>query len=101
MAKVTNDDAYPAMVRRREPDAHGQAAMLLVESLLHSLISRSVISVADEVEIVEVAAEVKAEIGADLGDSPETMRHSLALLDAISQSLRRDVQNGGRAPESP
>lgn len=39
-----------------EPDAHGQAEMLLVESLIHGLIARSVISVADAVEIVEIAA---------------------------------------------
>ena len=41
--------------------------MLLVESLIHGLIARSVISVAEAVEIVEVAAEVKTEIAEELG----------------------------------
>ncbi len=95
MADNTNDNhVYPAAARPREPDAHGQAAMLLVESLIHSLISRSVISVAEAIEIVEVAAEVKLEVAAGLGDSPATMARSLALLGAISASLRHDAQNG-------
>ncbi len=77
--------------RPESPDAHGQAAMLLVESLIHGLIARSVLSVAEAVEIVDVAAEVKREIAADLGDSPATMRKSLSLLRAISASLKLDI----------
>lgn len=73
------------------PDAHGQAAMLLVESLVHGLIARQVITVADAVEIVDTAAEVKADIGGDLGDSPANQRKSLGLLTAISNSLQRDL----------
>ena len=82
----------------REPDAHGQAAMLLVESLIHGLIARSVISVADAIEIVDVATEVKADIAEGLGDSPATMRKSLALLGAISASLMRDVPDRASSP---
>lgn len=70
-----------------EPDAHGQAAMLLSESILHGLIARSIISVPEAIEIVEVAEEVKAEIAAELGDSVPTMRKSLALLRSIRLSL--------------
>jgi len=93
MADITNDiHAYPAVARPREPDAHGQAAMLLVESLIHGLVSRSVISVAEAVEIVDIAAEVKADIAADLGDSPATMHRSLSLLTSISASLERDAK---------
>ncbi len=73
------------------PDAHGQAALLLVESLIHGLVARRIIAVEDAVEIVDVAAEVKAEVATDLGDSPANLRKSLALLDAISSSLRRDL----------
>ena len=92
MAEITNDN-HPAgePAKRREPDAHGQAAMLLVESLIHGLVERSVISAEEAVEIVETAAEVKAEVAADLGDSPETMRGSLALLESISRSLKGDA----------
>jgi hypothetical protein len=95
MTEKTNDnDAAPIEARRHEPDPHGQAAMLLVESLIHGLVSRSVISLEEAVEIVEIAAEVKAEIAIDLGDSPEALRRSLTLLESISSSLRRDVQLG-------
>ncbi|MFN4041894.1 MAG: hypothetical protein ACK4I0_09560 [Brevundimonas sp.] len=72
-------------------DAHGQAAILLVESLLHGLIARGVISVADAVEIVDTAAEVKGDVSAELGDSPANLRRSLGILAAISQSLRHDL----------
>lgn len=80
-----------ARVEPREPDEHGQAAMLLVESLIHALVARSVISVEEAVEVVDVAAEVKLEIAEYLGDSPATMHKSLALLASISASLRQDV----------
>ncbi len=95
MANMANDnDTYPEAARGSEPDAHGQAAMLLTESLIFGLIERSVISVADAVDIVEAAAEVKIDIAADIGESPETMDRSLNLLNAISDSLRLDVQDG-------
>ena len=80
------------LARPAEPDAHGQAAMLLSESILHGLIARSIISVPEAIEIVEVAAEVKREIAEDLGDSEATMRKSLALLSAIRMSLTNDLQ---------
>lgn len=84
------------------PDAHGQAAMLLVESLIHGLIARSVISVEDAIEIVEVAADVKQEVAGELGDSPATLRKSLGLITAISASLTNDLgdTDGGR-PATP
>ena len=94
MPDVTNDNHLETDAPRREPDAHGQAALLLVESLIHDLVGRSVISVQEAIDIVEVAAEVKAEVAADLGDSPATMRHSLALLESIGRSLRGDVRGG-------
>jgi len=65
--------------------------MLLVESLIHGLVERSVVSVADAIGIVEAAAEVKVEVAAELGDSPDTMRRSLEMLGAIGESLRLDA----------
>jgi nucleoside-diphosphate-sugar epimerase len=76
---------------RRDPDAHGQAAMLLVESLIHGLIARSFISTEDAIEIISVAAEVKEEVAYDLGDSPATMRKSLTILESIRGSLSNDL----------
>ncbi|HZV85511.1 MAG TPA: hypothetical protein VFF48_11050 [Brevundimonas sp.] len=74
------------------PDAHGQAAMLLVESLIHGLVDREVISVGDAIEIVDIAADVKAEVAEELGDSPANLRKSLGLLASVSSSLRHDAQ---------
>lgn len=91
MDDITNDnDAYPATARAREPDAHGQAALLLVESLLHGLIDSSVISIPEAVEIVEVAAEVEADLAVDRSVPPEAARHSRDLLAAIGSSLKHD-----------
>lgn len=91
MSENSNDN-HPATgtAPGREPDAHGQAAMLLVESLIHGLIARTVISTEEAIEIVDTAAEVKAEVAVQLGDSPDTMRRSLALLESISLSLKGD-----------
>jgi hypothetical protein len=92
MTERTNDnEAAAAGQRRRDPDPHGQAAMLLVESLIHGLVSSSVISVEEAVEIVDTAAEVKIEIANDLGEAPETLQSSLTMLESISASLRQDI----------
>ncbi|MFN4296342.1 MAG: hypothetical protein ACK4FB_05830 [Brevundimonas sp.] len=76
---------------RHATDACGQAALLLVESLIHGLIARKVISVSDAVEIVEVAAEAEAEIEAGRHAAPAPPRQSAALLEAISGSLSHDL----------
>ena len=85
---ISNDNA---VLPFREPDAHGQAALLLVESLIHGLIERKILSVADAVEIVDIATQVKSEIGAELGDTAETLQKSINMLRAISASLRLDM----------
>lgn len=90
MADESNDNIPISANEFRGPDAHGQAAMLLVESLIHGLIEGKVLSVDKAIEIVDVAAEVKTEIAAELGDSPATLRASLTLLRAISRSLEHD-----------
>ena len=92
MANETlNDNDRSHAGQQREPDAHGEAALLLVESLIHGLIERSAISVADAVEIIDIAAEVKAALAAEPGDSPATMAKPLTLLAAIAASLRQDI----------
>ena len=75
-------------------EPYGQAALLLVESLIHGLIARSAITVAQAVEIVEIAAEVKRDIAEDIGERPGTLQQSLHLLNAISDSLKHDLPPG-------
>ena len=45
------------------PDHHGQAAMLVVESLIHGLVAQSVLTLDQAIEIVELDAEVKYDTG--------------------------------------
>lgn len=78
----------------REPDPHGQAALLLVESLIHALIGRSLLSVAEAVDVVETASEVKKVVAAEIGEARPTMEKSLALLGAIHASLSNDLPRG-------
>lgn len=92
MTFLTNDNEAPRAVPRFDsPDAHGQAALLLVESLIHALVARSVIKLEDAVDVITVALDVKMEIATDDGDSDDTMDRSLTLLSAIRDSLIRDA----------
>lgn len=92
MIGVSNDnEGLCPVVRSEAPDPHGQAAMLLVESLIHGLIERSILTVAQAVEIVTIAMDVKIEIAADVGDEDDTRDRSLALLSSIRGSLRTDA----------
>ncbi len=71
-----------------EPDPHGQAALLLVESLIHALISRSVITAQEAVDLVEVAGDVATSLADERGETPDTKRRAMTLLAAIRTSLR-------------
>jgi hypothetical protein len=90
MTELTNDNERGPGTNGG-PDAHGHAAILLVESLIHGLVARKVLSVPDAVEIVEVAADVKEDVASDSGESPANLQRSLTLLNAISTSLSNDL----------
>ena len=72
-------------------DPAGEAALLLVESLIHGLIGKSVISVADAVEAINVAAEIRIELGEDRREDRQVAERSTALLTAMSRSLTPDI----------
>lgn len=76
----------------RESDPHGQAAIILVESLIHGLIARKVLNVAEAVEIVDVATEVRMECGIEKGEPTQILQASINLLQDISASLRVDLR---------
>ncbi|HVF83156.1 MAG TPA: hypothetical protein VM913_03175 [Sphingomicrobium sp.] len=86
-----NDYSADAKAMLDGPDPHGQAAMLLTESLLHGLVARKVISIPDAIEIVEIAADVKAETAADAEESAAKIQKSLAILNAVARSLASDL----------
>ncbi|MCL6250832.1 hypothetical protein M3P36_07215 [Altererythrobacter sp. KTW20L] len=72
------------------PDPHGNAALLLVESLIHGLCEKSLLSTGEAIDIVERAVEVQAEnlTAADGADS--SIQRSHTLLSSIASSLQRD-----------
>lgn len=81
------DDVDPPI----RPNAPGEAALLLVESLIHGLIGKSILSAAEAVEIIEVAAEIRSEMAAERGESGRAWERSQLLLTAMSSSLRHDA----------
>ena len=90
MTLQENTGAVPPI---EEPDAHGQAALLLAESTLHMLVERSVLSVQEAVSVVQTATEVKLVVATEAGESPELMQASLDLLFRISDSFAADLRS--------
>ena len=87
--------------RRPEPqsipaDAHGQAAVLLVESVIHGLIARSLVTVGDAVEMINVAADVSRDMALEFDEVPARILGSTTLLEAMSKSLGYDIPPNGR-----
>lgn len=78
-----------------EPDAHGQAALLLAESILHALVEKSTLSVPEAIAVVQIAAEVKVEVATLARESEGRMQASLDLLSRIAQSFETDERQPG------
>ena len=74
----------------REPDAHGQAALLLTESLLHALVANAVLSNRQAVEVIEIAAEVKFEVATAHHESRKKIDESFKLLADMQASFASD-----------
>ena len=93
MAKNSHDGQRPGSDGpsvELDGHAHGRAALLLVESLIHGLANRSVITVAEAIEIIEVAAEVEDELARAEGHD-EAEIEARSLLAPISKSLGVDL----------
>lgn len=86
---------------RLEPDAHGQAALLLVESLMHSLVDCGRLTAEEARTAVRIASDAKREIAADVGESRKRMEQSLALLAAIERSFTAYAASDGAKPSPP
>lgn len=84
-----NEDSLPKITPAM-PDPHGHAALLLVESLIHGLIERSIISVVDAIDIIETADSVQVDVADATDGQNEPMWRSHALLTRIAESLRYD-----------
>lgn len=88
---AVNDDSRLDDTQNYSPDPYGRAAILVVESLIHGLVARSIIRVAEAVEILDIAAEVEGDVSAEQGVPSATTRKAVALIDAMSSSLRMEL----------
>jgi phosphoheptose isomerase len=75
---------------REEPDAHGQAALLLAESTLHMLVETGLLTTRNAIAVVQAAAEVKVEVAEITGESYGRMKESLDLLEKVQASFEAD-----------
>jgi hypothetical protein len=92
---MTHDPIEPrAAPSVAEPDAHGQAALLLTESLLHMLVENGELTNAQAVEVVHTAAVVKVEVAEAAGESKTRMFESLALLARMENTFQADEPDG-------
>lgn len=82
-----------ASLRQTEgvPDAHGHAALMLVESLIHTLVDSEAMTLVSAVDCIDVAADVTSELLADRPEHSAGLEASHALLTAISSSLAKDL----------
>lgn len=92
-----NDDARQDPIPR-SIDPHGQAALLLVESLIHALCESAMLSAMQAVEIAERAANVQAECAQAADGAGAPLWHSHALLSAIAASLKIDCRGTPTLP---
>ena len=91
MEHVSNDNGErQASAGQMLDDGHGRAALLLVESLVHSLVTRNLLNVADVKEILDGALDIGVEIDAD-SDHQSSTRRAVVLLSAISSSFQIDL----------
>lgn len=93
-----NSPALP-LVKVVEPDAHGQAALLLAESILHALVDTSVMTNAEAITVVTAAADVKREVATAAGESTGRMQQSLDLLSRMTASFEADGAGSPPATE--
>ena len=89
--QLNDNDAIIPFPETDLPDPHGRAALLLVESLLHTLIERSALNVEDVLDVITVAIDANEELAADRGELEDPADQTTVVLSAILHSLSHDV----------
>lgn len=74
------------------PDAHGQAALLIVESILHGLREKGLLDIDDVLNITQTAAEVKEQVVEDRQEPATIGKQSIELIRKIERSLKADCK---------
>lgn len=76
-----------------QSDAHGHAALMLLESLIHTLVERSILKLDDALEAVSTAIDAAEEMANDRAVRSPALDRSVALLNAISSSLALEAKS--------
>ena len=95
---TTNDNNFVRGAVPPVPDAHGAAALLLIESLIHSLCEHAVLNTNQAVEIVERAVDVQYDLAIAADEAGEPHWHSHTLLQSIAASLGIDADDDRSFP---
>lgn len=100
MQPTQRSNGFAQPPARVEPDAHGQAALLLAESTLHTLVTKGVLTHAEAVDVIRSAADVKEEVAMAAGESEARMQASLRLLNRMASSIGSDFDERAHEPVS-
>ena len=73
------------------PDPHGEAALVLVETLIHALVAKGSLSTLEAIEIIVDAAGVQPAMDEDRIHIPGGQPQAVALLRTIGGSLANDL----------
>lgn len=76
---------------RGAPDPYGEAALVLVETLIHALVAKGSLSTLEAIEIIDDAAGVQSAMDEDRCDIPGGRPQAAALLRIIGGSLSSDL----------
>lgn len=82
----TKDSSF-STDKKPDADAQGQAALLLLESLLHTLLDCGILDKTQAAEIFESACQVKEESAVEAKEPESTLRRSLGLLRNMQLSI--------------
>lgn len=88
MVSNDNDSGFSGLPQAH--DAHGKAALLLVESLIHALCENATLNASDAIEIAERAVSVQFDKAEAADPMQSSMWDSHSLLMSIAASLRTD-----------
>ena len=84
----TNGDGF-AILGSAQADSHGRAALLLVESLIHELVGKAVLTRGEAIDIIDIAVDVEEELAWGAGQVPSRRRGSA--LAPLAATFRRET----------
>lgn len=85
--RAAADSSFRADLRP-DGDAQAQAALLLLESLIHSLLDNGSLTKAQAVDAIENALQVKEDSLGEAKEPGDTAHKSLGLLIRLQESIR-------------